>query len=213
MVMLLALQRTAEAGDALAATIENLDAKPLTERLNYLTSLTADLVELARDRAEARGGAKGILARLGEYAAGLPAEARTDAGSLLIVVHNNLSAAGVWAGDHEYARRQAESALAINPDYVLARANLGAALLVAGDAAGAVREYDAAISSAASYLKGPDGAGLEGSTLAAASAAVRSELDSAAGALQALVEQMPELGDAARPLIDRLRQAAGEYGE
>jgi tetratricopeptide (TPR) repeat protein len=211
-IMWLSERQGQAAEQSLTALLENFDARPLIERLNYLTSVTGDLVALARENEHARDGVKGALVRLDEYVAALPAEAKTDAGSLLVVVRNNLAAAGVWAGDYERAQAQARATLDINPDYVLARTNLGAALLAAGDEAGAEREYDAAIDSAATYLKGVDGANLEGDALATASAAARSEIDAAVGALEALVEQKPELRAAAAPLMDNLRQAASEYG-
>lgn len=209
--ILLALNRPQEADQAYAAALEKLSAEPLGVRLNHLSSLTVDLVDLGRDRPGARTGLRASLPRFARYIDALPAEAGYEWGSKSIVAINNLGAAAIWAGDYALAEKVFAQGLAISPNFALMHANLGLTKLLQKDPAAAQAEYDKAIAAAESYVADSEGKRVEGNDWKQRSAVAKSELEGSATALEVIAKQQPALAPAVQPFIQKLQTAAKQY--
>jgi Flp pilus assembly protein TadD len=209
-IILLAQGRAGEARQALARVWDLLAAtEPVGLQLQYLISTGNDLAALARDNRDTRPGLREAIPAMEGYVDAL-SPAASERGSLLVVGLNNLGAAAFWAEEYETARRLYERGLAINPDYILLRANLALARLAVGDTDGASQAYNEAIASATRYMEDAQGNPLEGDALVAGRAAAHAELQAAIAGLEAYLVQQSAASDDAERFLSLLREAAEE---
>ena len=210
--VVLVAQGNIEAGrQALSEFFGKLEGEPFEPRVRALLSVGYDLQDLAKNNTDAHNGVKALLAELAKYVGQIPEEDKLDDGAHVILALEELGAASIWSGDYEQARNFLQGAIAINEDYVPARANMALALLASGDTKGATAEYNAAVKAASTYAKGSDGIALEGASLNAAFDDARAELEAAAANLERLLTERPELEEVGGQMLGMLHQAASTY--
>jgi tetratricopeptide (TPR) repeat protein len=211
-LMLAALGRDAEVAEAERSFLAALESKRPGESLPVLTAHTIDLVLESRDKEKLRPAIGTMVAEIENHLDSMPAEMREDYPWHLVPQRNNLGAISIWVGDYDRALRNLDEALRLNPEYALGRSNVGLAKIASGDDAGAMEAYRQAISIADGYLV--DSEGKERTdNLETWIGYAHGDLSNAIGALATLVEQRPDLADAALPALDLLTRATASYQE
>lgn len=199
------------ARQALSDFFSKLESEPFEPRVRALLSVGYDLQDLAANNTAARDGVKKALAELAKYVGQMSGEDRLNDAAQVILALNELGTASIWSGDYEQARNFLQGAIALNEEYVPARANMALALFASGDAKGATAEYNATVKAAATYAKRSDGTTLEGASLNEAFDDARAELEAAAADLEKLMTERPERDEAGGQIVEMLRQAASTY--
>ncbi|HVF99106.1 MAG TPA: tetratricopeptide repeat protein, partial [Chloroflexia bacterium] len=103
-VVLLAQEKSDDAGQALTEFYTRLETEPVEVRVRELVGLGRDLLALARDDRNARGGIKALLPEVQRYVDSLPPQVRKAEGAQMILALDSLGSASTWAGDYDRAR-------------------------------------------------------------------------------------------------------------
>jgi tetratricopeptide (TPR) repeat protein len=209
-LMLAAVGREGEVVEAERTFLAALDSKRPAESMNVLTLHTIDMVLAARDKEQMRPSITSMLVEIEKHIAALPAKMQADYPWHIMPQRNNLGAALVWVGDYEGALRNLDEALKLNPKHALTQSNVGLVKIASGDTAGALDAYRQAVKIANGYLLDSQGQ-QRTDNLRVWQGIADSDLSNAIDALAALVEQRPELKEAARPALDLLTGARNVY--
>ena len=211
-VMLAALGRDAEVAEAERTFLGTLDTRRPAESMTTLTLHTIDLVIESRDKENMRPAIATMMAEIEKHLDAMPAKMREDYPWHLMPQRNNLGAASIWVGDYEGALRHLDEALKLNEKHALAQSNVGLAKIASGDAAGGLEAYRQAIKIANGYLLDIEGRERT-DNLEIWAGLAHGDLSNAMEALATMVEQRPELKEAARPALDLLANATASYQE